>query len=155
MASASGDEFELLIAEGDFDAVLCWFDKYPAAVRRLLTRITYSSDVLLHKNAIVAFRVLSKERATRTPEFFREVIRRHVWGMNDEGGNIDWSAPEIIAAIITGCPELFSDFIPIMYHAAVAEPTFHDSLYRGLEMIAEVKPDEASRFLNMMGVKKT
>jgi len=91
--SVSKAAFNQLIAEKDFAGLLQVFDQDAPTVRRLLTRITYSPETLLHGNAIEAFCFLSKERGAAHPQFFREIIRRHVWGMNDEGGNIDWSAP--------------------------------------------------------------
>ncbi|MCL1847819.1 MAG: hypothetical protein FWF91_07645 [Coriobacteriia bacterium] len=134
---AATDAFNALVSAGDFNAVLLRFDQDPAAVRRLLTRLTYAPEAPLHSSAIEAFRHLSQHRATAMPEFFTEIIRRHLWGMNDEGGNVDWSAPEIIAAVIAGCPEQFSHFIPLMHSAASAEPTFHQSLQAALKLLDE------------------
>ena len=142
MGSITRDNFNALVEAGDFDAILRLFDDDPSAVRRLLTRLTYSPDAAHHANAIQAFKMLSSQRATQKPEFFREIIRRHIWGMNEEGGNIDWSAPEIIAAVIAGSPELFHSFIPIMYNTAIAEPLFHDSLHAALQLIAEIHYNE-------------
>ena len=140
------EAFNHLVAEADFDAVLSLFDENSGAVRRLLTRLTYEPDSLLQKHAIQAFFLLSKERAGDNYEFFREIIRSHIWGMNDESGNIDWSAPEIMGAIIAGRLDLFGEFVTIMYHTAAPEPIFHDSLLAALELIATVDPEAAAPY---------
>ncbi|MDR1604951.1 MAG: hypothetical protein LBS10_09240 [Gracilibacteraceae bacterium] len=138
--SLDKNEFYRLLRRGDFAAITDIFDQNPLAVRRLLTRLSYAPADDLHRNGILCWRELSARRATARPDFFREVIRRHIWGMNDEGGNIDWSAPEIIGAIVAGAPELYAEFIPIMRMAAEAEPLLHPSLQAALTMLSRDQP---------------
>lgn len=130
------NEFYRLLDQGDFAAITRMFDQNPLAVRRLLTRLSYAAADGPRRNAILCWRELSARRAAGRPDFFREVIRRHIWGMNDEGGNIDWSAPEIIAAVIAGAPELYKEYIPIMRMAAEAEPSLRPSLQAALAILA-------------------
>jgi len=132
-----------LLKQGDFDNVLSAFDEDAELVRRLLTRASYDRDDEAHGQVVGAFRYLSERRAQQRPEFFREIIRRHLWAMNEESGNIDWSAPEIIVAVIVGAPGLFSEFASYMFEAAAPEPVFHPSLMAALEMLALVNPIQA------------
>ncbi|MCL2806821.1 MAG: hypothetical protein FWD27_01445 [Coriobacteriia bacterium] len=141
------DDFNYLILEEDYSSVLSLFDEDPFSVRRLLTQLTYAPDTQLHANAIKAFVMLSKERAQANPLFFTETIRRHIWGMNEEGGNIDWSAPEIIAAIIAGNMEQFKEFAPIMFYNALPELIFHDSLRAALLLLKAVNPELTAPYL--------
>lgn len=150
MGLISIDAFNRLITAGDYRAVLALFDEDPSEVRRLLTRLTYTRQTILHANALVAFSLLSEERSEQEPGFFTETIRRHLWGMNEEGGNIDWSAPEIIGAIIAGNIKRFSSYVPILYNTAVSEPILHQSLIAALELIATVEPEPALTFLSEM-----
>ena len=60
------------------------------------------------------FRFLSENRSSLKPKYFGETIRRHIWGMNEEGSNNDWSVPEIIGGIIAGNLSLFGELTTIM-----------------------------------------
>ena len=140
------EEFNALIQRADFASVLCLFDEDPSQVRRLLTRLTYLRGTLLHENAIKAFKMLSTERAEANRKFFEETIRRHLWGMNEEGSNIDWSAPEIIGAIIAGRPDLYKQFLSLMFYNALLEPIFHESLQAALEIVAQAAPELAAPY---------
>jgi len=141
------DGFTRLVLQADYDAVLRQFDESPGLVRRLLTRLTFDPDTPLQKNAIQAFLVLSRERGGDNPLFFKETIRLHIWGMNDESSNIDWSAPEIIGAIIAGRLDLFGAFLPFMFYRALPEPIFRNSLLAALQLIASIDPDLAAPYL--------
>ena len=70
------------------------------------------------------------------PEFFRETIRRHIWAMNDESGNMDWLAPEIIGQIVAAQPRMFEEFASIMIEAALKEPPFYPSLRKAVKLLA-------------------
>jgi len=146
------DEFNHLILSEDYDAIVSLFDEEPGAVRRLLTRLTFDPGTPLQKNAIRAFAVLSKKRADDNKLFFTDTIRQHVWGMNDESSNIDWSAPEIIGAIIAGRLDLYSRFIPIMFYNALPEPIFHNSILSALHIIAEEDPEIAAPYLEELSL---
>ena len=61
--------------------------------------------------------------------------------MNEEGGNIDWSAPEIIGAVIAGNPEMFGKFFSFAFIAAVDELTFQPSLVRAYDLVREAAPE--------------
>lgn len=143
---ASDELYELLLHQA-YEGVVVLFDEDPSRVRRRLIRLTYKPESLLRERAIEALRFLSEHRGREHPEFFRETIRRHLWGMNEEGGNIDWSAPEIIGAIIAGQPALFGMFTSFMVLAALEEPTFHPSLKAATLLIAEVDEGLVQEFL--------
>ncbi|KUO60450.1 MAG: hypothetical protein APF84_06215 [Gracilibacter sp. BRH_c7a] len=119
----------------EFDSLLELFDRNPNIVRRYATMATYYTDDSLRDTALEFFRFLSEKRAAIKPEYFRETIRRHIWGMNEEGGNIDWSAPEIIGIIIASEPDIFGEFASIMLTAAIAEPIFHRGMFAAVRMI--------------------
>lgn len=138
-----------LLEERDPVALLALFDADCDRVRRYLTRLAYDPDDPLHDRVIEAFVYLSSQRSDTNPEFFLETMRRHIWAMNEEGGNIDWSAPEIICAVVAGNPRRFGEFFSFAFCAAVDEPTFQPSLVKAYDLVASVAPklvcDFASR----------
>lgn len=148
MGLISIEELNRVVCEGSFDKVLELFDVDASEVRRLLTRLTYTRETTLHTQAISAFAYLSEKRSEQNPVFFVETIRRHLWGMNEEGGNIDWSGPEIIGAIICGNIKRFSMYVPLLYNTAAPEPVFHESLEAALKRIAKVEPEPSLTYLS-------
>ena len=119
-----------LVEAGDETAILALFDEDPHRVQRFLKRLACAPDAAHHARTVACFRMLSRERSAGMPEFFRETIRRSLWEMNEEGGNVAWSAPEIAAAVVAGAPERYGRFASYLIMAALDEPTFHPSLRR-------------------------
>ncbi|MBO4353143.1 MAG: hypothetical protein J5818_06595 [Eggerthellaceae bacterium] len=127
-----------IVEERDHDALLLLFDADPDRVRRYLTRLAYDPDNPIHDEAIRCVMLLSRERGDSMPEFFLETMRRHIWAMNEEGGNIDWSAPEMVGAVVAGNPARFGAFFSFAFCAAVDELTFQPSLVKAFDLVAEV-----------------
>lgn len=65
-------------------------------------------------HAIEALHRLAEHFARDNDEAYRNVIRRALWAMNDESGNVPWAAPEMMAAVIKASPEQFAEFIPML-----------------------------------------
>jgi len=124
-----------LLEKGFFQQLLILFDQNPNMVRKYVTMATYEQDEKIRRPAIEFFGFLAEKRAAAKPEYFRETMRRHLWGMNEESGNIDWSAPEIIGAIVSAQPELFKEFAPVMIELALNEPVFHEGLLKAVKMM--------------------
>ncbi|RDB61502.1 hypothetical protein C1878_10730 [Gordonibacter sp. 28C] len=129
-----------LVEAGDERALLALFDKDPSRVRRFLTRLTRAADDPCHARAIGSFQTLSQERSERMPEFFLEIVRRCLWEMNEEGGNVAWSAPEVAGAVIAGSPARYGRFFSYLFYAAVDEPTFQPSLLAAFERVSAADP---------------
>ncbi len=146
VAEITKDSVRDLVELEDDQGVLRFFDEDPDRVRRYLTRLSYAPDDPVRKRAVNSIRLLSQERSASMPEFFRETIRRHIWAMNEEGGNIDWSAPEIIGAVIAGNPEMFGGFFSFAYVAAVDEPTFQPSLVRAFDLVFDAAPELVAEY---------
>ena len=129
-----------LVEAGDERALLALFDKDPSRVRRFLTRLTRAADDPCHARAIGSFQTLSQERSERMPEFFLEIVRRCLWEMNEEGGNVAWSAPEVAGAVIAGSPARYGRFFSYLFYAAVDEPAFQPSLLAAFERVSAADP---------------
>lgn len=141
MGEITKDGIQDLVERGAEEDILHLFDEDPDRVRRYLTRLSYTPDDPVRDRAIEVVRLLSRERSRSMPEFFHETIRRHIWAMNEEGGNIDWSAPEMIGAVIAGNPEMFGKFFSFAFIAAVDELTFQPSLVRAYDLVREAAPE--------------
>ena len=108
--------------------------------------ILYEPDAINKWNCIDAFGYLAKELADSDVEFFREIIRRFIWMMNEEGGNSNWSAPEAIGEIIYNQPKLYGHFAPIMITAAIDEEIFQKGMLWAIARFGGVIPNEVIKF---------
>ena len=52
--------------------------------------------------------------AEANPEAGREVMRRLVWGLNEESGAVAWGAPEALGEIMAQCPALADEFANLL-----------------------------------------
>ena len=95
--------------------------------------------------ALSALEQLAKEFASEYDEVYRNVIRRAVWAMADESGNVPWAAPEMMAVVIKAAPAQYKDFVKIMVHNGLDSPMCHHGVlwavgYLGKEYYAEIEP---------------
>lgn len=108
-------ELDKLIAEGSEDALL-------AAARdarkrsKLLRRITAglcSAEPREKWRAVFAMGVVAGEQGV---EFgvLSERIRRFLWALNDESGDVPYGFPEALGEILAARPELRSEYISIL-----------------------------------------
>ena len=78
--------------------------------------------------AIEALGRMSKEFASKDLEVYRNLLRRFLWAMNDESGNVPWSSPEAMGSIIANQPYLLGEFTPMLITNALDNPM----CYRGM-----------------------
>ena len=134
-----GEIFALLEREA-YEEILALFDVQPDGVRRYLTLAAYAPEESISEAAVKGFGFLARARGQTRPEFFRETLRRHLWAMNDESGNMDWRGPEIIAQIVAAQPGLFGAYASYMLEAALAEPVFYPSLKKAVALLVAADP---------------
>ena len=96
-------------------------------------------------HAISALAALAKEYAYDNEEIYRNVIRRAVWAMADESGNVPWAAPEMMSAVIKACPQHYKEFVKIMITNGLDSPMCHLGVlwsvgYLGKEYVSEIEP---------------
>ena len=96
-------------------------------------------------NAVSALGALAAEFAESYDEIYRNVIRRAVWAMADESGNVPWAAPEMMTAVIKACPQQYKEFIKIMITNGLDSPMCHLGVlwsvgYLGPEYMDEIEP---------------
>lgn len=95
--------------------------------------------------ALSALEALAKEYASQYDEVYRNVIRRAVWAMADESGNVPWAAPEMMAVVIKACPKQYKEFVKIMVHNGLDSPMCHHGVlwavgYLGEAYLSEIEP---------------
>lgn len=95
-------------------------------------------------HAIEALGWLSQRFGAENDEPFRNLIRRCLWAMNDESGNVPWAAPEVMAAIIGGAKRQFTEYIPMLVTNALDNPMCHQGLAWSIgHLAAEYRQDLA------------
>lgn len=95
--------------------------------------------------AISALEALAKAYAAENDEIYRNVIRRAIWAMADESGNVPWAAPEMMTAVIKACPKQYQEFIKIMITNGLDSPMCHLGVlwsvgYLGAPYRLEIEP---------------
>lgn len=95
--------------------------------------------------AISALEALARAYAADHDEIYRNVIRRAVWAMADESGNVPWAAPEMMTAVIKAAPKQYQEFVKIMITNGLDSPMCHLGVlwsvgYLGPDYLAEIEP---------------
>lgn len=62
------------------------------------------------QRAAVGMGIVVAGMAERSPESARNIVRRCMWHMNEDSGNIGWGIPEAFAEILVRSPLLFREF---------------------------------------------
>lgn len=100
---------------------LCEKDKH---LWRVLWATLYDADECLRYPAIEAVaKMMGRWWQADHKERVREYVRRLLWSLRDESGEMGWSAPQTIAEIIVSIPELLEPYGSMMIHRAFEEPT--------------------------------
>ena len=102
--------------------------KDSSKVIRYLVRLTYTKDDVLRWHAIDSLGVVSGAIADRDPAEIRELIRKFLWSMTEESGNVNHHAPEAVAEIIYNRPKLYTDLAPMMITLSIEEEVFQPGM---------------------------
>lgn len=104
-----------------------------------------------------------------SPEDARNIVRRFMWHMNEESGNIGWGIPEAFGETLAQCPPLADTFRRVLLHYIYDAPEekstgFCDhaplriSCYHAIERLLEARPDfvnEAMPLLRLSASNET
>jgi hypothetical protein len=99
----------------------------------------------------------------------KNIVRRFMWHMNEESGNIGWGIPEAFAETLVQCPPLADTFHRVLLHYIYDAPEgkstgFCDhaplriSCYHAIARLLEARPDfieEAMPILHISAVQET
>jgi HEAT repeat protein len=97
-------------------------------------------DDRLRWRAVHALGRLAGQRAEVDLDAVRDLVRRQLWSMNDESGNVAWHAPEAIAEILFFVPALRPAFVPNLL-AHLEEDLFRAGVLWGAARLALVCPE--------------
>jgi len=89
-------------------------------------------------------------------ERVREYMRRLLWSVTDESGEIGWSAPQTIAKIIVFIPQLLEPYGSMMISSALGEPFLAESGLWGIGCLGGLAKEAVESFQDMvLGVFKS
>lgn len=114
------------IKEANYQALIKSAAQNQAKTLKYTQSFIYGSyDDPIRWQAITAFGNLAQIYADEYDEAYRNVLRRSLWAMNDESGNVPWGAPEVMAAIIKAAPKYNYDFTAPMITNGLDNPMCH------------------------------
>lgn len=104
----------------------------------------------LRNRAAVALGAAAATLAEQNPEAARNLMRRFMWHMNEESGNIGWGIPEAFAETLARSPLLAAEFHRVLLSYIVDtgrddnycdQPVLRRSCYWAVGRLAEARPD--------------
>jgi len=124
----------------------------PKVLRPLLSAL-HSSDEKIKWATVTAIGILIANLAGKDMEAARNFMRRFMWSLNDESGNIGWGLPEVMGETLARSARLAEEFAPILISYIREDGNFleFELLQRGavwaLGRLAQVSP----RLLQSLG----
>jgi hypothetical protein len=109
------------LAGREKESLATWLESNNSPLRTLAS-LLFDSDPLIQWRAIEALSMAAKTVAKKDKEAVRRQVRRLFWLMNDESGGLCWNAPEAIAEIIIGVPDLAGEYVPNLFSFMDEEP---------------------------------
>ncbi len=101
-------------------------------------RLSYDKETLVGWRAIKAIGFAAREMLEDDYPFLRETVRKLLWSLSDESGEIGWPSPEMLGEIVSAGPEKFRDIIPLIAEVyALEETVFRSGVLYALVTIAE------------------
>ncbi len=106
-----------------------------------------SGQTLVRWRAVFFLGRLVAETAEADPEAGREVMRRLVWGLNEESGAVAWGAPEALGEIMAQSPVLAEEFANLLLaYVSKCDMALHFAPLRagavwGLGRLSQARPE--------------
>lgn len=107
-------------------------------------------ETLVRHRAAVGLGAVCARMAETSIERAREIVRRYMWHMNEESGNIGWGIPEAFAETLVASPALAQEFYRVFISYVISlnkDDNFCDhailrrSCYWGIGRFAGARPD--------------
>jgi len=134
---ATKAETRRLIEESDYEG-LCRLERERGGVLRYLRSLACDPEERIFWLAVETAGPLSRCVARTDPEKVRSFVRRLLWSLSDESGDMAWSAPELLTEMFLCNPELCADVGPIVLH--IDELIFRKNAVRCAARIGEAYP---------------
>ena len=92
--------------------------------------------------AIIFLGLLAREFAKDDDLTYRNVIRRFIWQMCEEGANVPWALPEVVCSILSNTGTQFDEFIgPVFFHASLNEINYA-GMFWGMVQLGEERREK-------------
>jgi hypothetical protein len=143
MKNASSQQARLLLLQRDFTTLLdlCESDRrYWRALRSILNE----SDDIRWPAIEAAAGLMQRWWQAGHEEKVREYLRKLLWSLNDESGEIGWNAPQTIAEIIARIPALLEPYASIMIARSLEEPPLVNSGLWGIGRLGRPAIEEVA-----------
>ena len=108
------DELITRLLQLDWNSITAMAQADKKVVRTLL-KLLYHPDDYIHWLAAEAIGKYGAALAQENPEKTRELVRRLLWNLNEECGASPWGSVEAIAAITAERPDLFANYVSILF----------------------------------------
>jgi len=105
----------------DMKTIASWAED-DSAVYRSLISILFDPNELIRWRAIEAMGIVSSRQTGDKLSTVKQILRRLLWMMNDESGNLCWHAPEAIGEILTNVPQLIDEYGLVLASFVSEEP---------------------------------
>jgi len=129
-----------LLEARDHESLIQWADGRKKGLTALVSILLYETDELMRWRCVEGMGVIARDLAPRGLEQIRDIIRRLLWTMNDESGNVGWFAPEAIGEILANVPRLAREFAGLLPNFLVEEPFergTHWAMVRVADLVGE------------------
>ncbi|MBU0518993.1 hypothetical protein KJ564_08665 [bacterium] len=129
---------------------MCAWAQNDRGAGRQLSSLLLDNEPLIRWRAIEAlgqFAILKAQ--SRDLELIRRMMRRLMWGMNDESGSVIWNAPEAMAEMAVCVPKLIDKYAEIVAAHYDLEP-FPRGVHWGMARIASVRAGIFADFRSML-----
>ena len=135
----------------DWEGLSDWAKTERSAIR-VVSASLLSDDALMSWRATEALGKLAGQKARMNgANSVRAIVRRLLWGMNDESGSIIWNAPEAIAEILVNVPELTDKYGRIVASFIDLEP-FPRGVHWAIARLSEIKSNVFSDMIAVLRV---
>lgn len=141
-------EITQYVNAGDYQKILFCAQQSLAKTLRYVQMNIWGDDHFLPRwYAIEALGQLAAHFAGDNDEDFRNLIRRCLWAMNDESGNVPWAAPEVMAVIIKAKPKQYDAFIPMLMTNGLENEICHKGTLWAMGYLGNSHYEALERFL--------
>jgi len=102
------------VSSKDWDGLVQLARRESAKILSYLTRRLCSGDAPLKWKVIRALGAVTGDREGIGENRIRELLRRFVWLLSDESGNVPYGVPEAFGEVLLARPEFQEEFLPLL-----------------------------------------
>lgn len=130
------------IKENNYSIVKEAYEADAASVLRTLQLHVFGIATQVERwRAIELLGLLARDYAKEDDLAFRNIIRRFIWQMCEEGANVPWASPEVVCSILSQTGNQYDEFIgPVFFHAGMNEINYAGMFWGMIQLGEERLP---------------